>query len=72
MRGHVDPGNPDSITAYFMAYCSGTLQPTNVTDCLITEAKETLKLGVYAGNNMYKLSFRFIVEKVSQSIVTSG
>lgn len=72
MRDHVDPGNPDSIKTFLMAHCSGTLQPTNVTDCLITEAKETLKLGVYAGNSMYKLSFRFIIEKVSQSIVTSG
>ena len=58
MRGHEDVGNPDSITAFFTAYCSGTLQPPNVTDCLITEAKETLKLGVYPGNSVYKLSFR--------------
>ena len=60
IKGHVDADTPDSITAFFTAYCSGSLPaPANLTDCLISEVKETLKMGVYAGNNTYALAFGF-------------
>ena len=58
VKDHADTGNPDNVAAFFTVYCSGTLQPTNITDCLVSEAKETLKLGLYAGNIIHQLSFR--------------
>lgn len=61
LQSNINQDNEDCMAAFFATYCSGPLQQWRlhtISDFLISEAKETLKWGLYAGKYLVKVSLR--------------